>query len=375
MRIAGAVGAVAVLAVVAGGLAGVVESRPAVVRGVAVDVPPIGTVVAVEAPGRTPAFVASTPDGVRAFLGFAPHSGLPLAWCPASSMFAEPVGASLFDIAGDYLFGPSPGGLWPLEVTMVDGRAVVGDEVGVPSPRLIVPRWMARLVEELPLGQEWVRGTSPAGLGGRRAPDPCLDSEGSIGGLWAPVSVVPGPVPLAEATRDPGWSLVAASLEDGDLVDRDGHRVAVVDRWASSAWQAELEVLVRRRGTVVEAIPTFRPGFVDERWCGRGTVQAVSSTADISGSLALSLTLDRLEPAQGCGYGTFSAPPPGITTVDLTLFAGTMASLLTDPSAYVLEGPDGPAGTTYPLDPIGLPVLVRGGPGEEVTGVYAPLPG
>lgn len=96
------VGLVAVVAVVAG--------RDPVMRGVAVPVPPLGAVVAVEAPGRTPAFVASTEEGVRAFLGFAPHSGLPLAWCPSSGVFIEPVGASWFDIAGDYLFGPSPGG-------------------------------------------------------------------------------------------------------------------------------------------------------------------------------------------------------------------------------------------------------------------------
>lgn len=367
------VGLMAVVAVAPG--------RDPVVRGVAVPVPPVGSVVTVEAPGRTPAFVASTEEGVRAFLGFAPHSGLPLAWCPSSGVFIEPVGSSWFDIAGDYLFGPSPGGLWPLAVEVVDGEAIVSDEVGVPAGRLAVPEWAARLMRGVPLGPEWRAGTPPDGLLDGQV-DPCMDSEGAIGGLWAPVSAVPGPVPLAAVVRDRAWSLVVASVsEEADghsLVDASGVRVPVSEESRVYPWEGELEVLVRGLGREVMAIPTFRPGWATSRWCGRGTVSSVVPVSQgASGHVEVRLGLeDALGAAQGCGYGTFASPPAGLVEVVLDLSVGTGEMLLVAPLGHVFAGPpDGPNGVPYPLDPLGMEVLVRGGPDGSVDGVYAPIEG
>lgn len=233
----------------------------------------------------------------------------------------------------------------------------------------------------VPLGQEWVAGTAPDTLRDGEV-DPCLDSEGAIGGLWAPVSAVPGPVPVEVAMRDRAWSLVVASLsEEADgysLVDASGVRVLVSEESRVYPWEGELEVLVRGQGREVIAIPTFRQGWATSRWCGRGTVSSVVPVSQgESGHVEVRLGLEgALGAAQGCGYGTFAAPPSALDEVVLGLSVGTGEMLLVAPSGYVLAGPpDGPHGVPYPLDPLGMEVLVRGGPDGSVDGVYAPIEG
>lgn len=67
--------------------------------------------------------------GIRAFSPSCPHLGCGYRWFPAEKQFKCPCHASVFDIDGKVLAGPSPRGLDALEARVEDGRVFVKFEV------------------------------------------------------------------------------------------------------------------------------------------------------------------------------------------------------------------------------------------------------
>lgn len=298
------------------------------------DIPDRGTVEPIVGPEGAPAFLAHHTDGsVRAFLGIAPHSGLPLAWCSESQAFIEPVGASRFDAAGRYLGGPARGGLRPFEIEVVDGHAVIGELLEPP-------------------------GRSPGGVVPVVPGDVCLATEGYVLGVHAPTSQLRGPLPPQQAARSPRWVRVegvverdddrflvcaaaAAPCSTGSVVARQvfdgaqpqpgervvGEFVALADGGGFAALFAPFGLT--RAQPLHDPAPQAENG---EPWCGEAELVAVRGDFNADGGaaeVALSDVRPRSTVESGCDYG---APPPGGSLVreELALPSGGYATFVLD---------------------------------------------
>lgn len=272
--------------------------------------PEPGTVEPIVGPQNAPAFLARDLDGTtRAFLGVAPHSGLPLAWCPDEQVFVEPVGASRFDLAGRYGFGPAPHGLRPFEVEVQGDRALLRALQGPP-----------------PRSQEARTQTVP-GMA-------CLGSEGYVLGVLPPTAQLPGPLTPAGALSRQGWVTVRGTLEeraDGVLLC-----AATVGRCPPSSLgvAAVLEGYAAqrsepRRGTylalieggalsaLVSPVGAEDVDYEDtldagaDSWCGQGTLTEMRERFEGERRVIDVVIADvgpPTSPAHRCGYATPPAP-------------------------------------------------------------------
>ena len=224
---------VVLAAVVAESFAAPVDHRPAFALPEAG-----GQGAAVTLPDGQPVLVVHAEDGtVTVAHGVAPHSGEPLAWCPRSQIFVEPIGAARFDAEGRYAFGPAPAGLVTFDAD------VVGDVVRVGARREPLPRWVA-----------------PAHPVGIARDDGCVNSEGLRGGTahdWTklPLANSPAEVPPATGTYRVEGAVIRLPSSGPQLCGRgslSGCRVlradAVSGLGIGTRWfgRIEGELLVRR---------------------------------------------------------------------------------------------------------------------------------
>ena len=308
MRIAGALVAVAVLAAAVSAIASTTTAaRPGPVP---YETPDVGEVVGVVAPDGAPAFLTRDDDGdVRAFLGIAPHSGLPLAWCPDEQLFIEPLGSSRFDITGTYLFGPSPHGLFPYAAAVRGGEVQLADRIA-PEPR----------PDPAPLGE----GTAGRPLG------VCAGTDGYALGVRAPTEGVR--IAPLHAALGGGWTLTGARAEERRgsvaLCRPSTEPCAPGDQDLPALTAGRLPeggasigaTLVRgERGTLVEAVVPLRiDAFYDQKltrappdaWCAAADLAAIHAGPDQGGASSVSLRNLRPPSADepGCDYGADPVP-------------------------------------------------------------------
>ena len=307
MRIAGALAAVVAVAAAVTALATSSAEPPPVTY----EAPPVGEVVGVVAPDGAPAFLARDADGaVRAFLGVAPHSGLPLVWCPDEQLFVEPFGSSRFDITGTYLFGPAPHGLFPYRVD-ASGDEVRIAERAAPDPRPDAP---------------------PSGEGSAGEPlGVCATTDGYVLGVRAPTTGLRA-APL-HAGLAGGWTLTDARVEEhgagvalcrprpercpAGAVDLPALLAGPLSEGGTSIGPA----LVRGdRGTLLEAVFPFRVDAYYDRnlaglppggWCAAADLDAIHVDPDQGGATSVAVRNLRTPRADepGCDYGAEPLPP------------------------------------------------------------------
>lgn len=336
MRTAWALGVALLIAAAAVAAVRLAPPRPEVVQA-AYPLPEPGTVEPIVGPQGAPAFLARDTDGTaRAFLAVAPHSGLPLAWCPAEGIFVEPVGSSRFDLAGRYGFGPAPHGLRPYAVEVDEGRASLG-----------------ALEEPPPRSQSARPPTNPFVT--------CTATDGYLLGVLPPTAQLPGPVTPAAALARRGWVTVHGALEE-----RAGGQVlcaataegcppsspgveALLEGYSAQPGERRVGTflaLVDGSGLAALVAPpraddlglagTIDPGAA--AWCGEGTISALQERVDGERRIIDVVVADLRAPtstAYRCGYGE-PPPPEEVLGQTLTLPAAGYADAYT--ARYAYEG-------------------------------------
>src|SRR5207342_933023 len=71
-------------------------------------------------------YVTQYQGGLRALYQKCPHLGCRVPYCDSSGRFECPCHGSVFDLAGEWITGPSPHGMNRYDLTL-DGRNVVVD--------------------------------------------------------------------------------------------------------------------------------------------------------------------------------------------------------------------------------------------------------